>query len=53
MITIRDEKTGAINHLNMACIKMIEFTRGSVRVIFKDGRQPDLTIKAKQITFGN
>mgnify|MGYP007013889468 CR=1 FL=1 len=53
MITIRDEKTGAINMLNTTYIKMIEFTRGSVRIIFKCGRQPDLTIKAKQITFDN
>lgn len=53
MITIRDEKTGTVNMIKTAYIKMIEFTRGSVRIIFKDGRQPDLTIKAKQITFDN
>lgn len=32
-------------------IKMIEFTKSSIRVIFKDGRTPDLTLKASQIIF--
>lgn len=30
-------------------IKMIEFTKSSIRIIFKDGRTPDLTLKASQI----
>ena len=50
---IRDEKSGHVNLINTEYVKMIEFTRGSVRIIWKDNRQPDLTIKAKQITFDN
>lgn len=50
-MNIRDEKTGHINFISLEYVKLVEFTRGSIRVVFKDGRQPDLTIKAKQITF--
>lgn len=32
-------------------IKMIEFTKSSIRIIYKDGRTPDLTVKASQIIF--
>lgn len=30
-------------------IKMIEFTKSSIRIIYKDGRTPDLTLKASQV----
>ena len=50
-MNIRDEKTGATNYISLEFVKMVEFTRGQIRIIFKDNRQPDLTIKAKQITF--
>lgn len=32
-------------------IRMIEFTKNSIRIIYKDGRTPDLTLKSSQITF--
>lgn len=32
-------------------IKMIEFTKNSIRIIYKDGRTPNLTLKASQIIF--
>ena len=50
-MTIRDEKTGLIYKIDLQYVKMLEFTRGNVRIIYKDSREPDLTIKAKQITF--
>ena len=50
-MNIRDENTGPMNFIALKYVKMIEFTRGNIRIIFKDGRHPDLTIKAKQITF--
>lgn len=51
MINIRDEKTGTIYRVDISHLKMLECTKGSIRLIFKDTRQPDITIKAKQITF--
>lgn len=49
-IEIMDAKkmhhTLAVEH-----IKMIEFTKNSIRIIYKDGRTPDLTLKASQIIF--
>lgn len=51
MINIRDEKTGTIYRVYISHLKMLECTKGSIRLIFKDTRQPDITIKAKRITF--
>ncbi len=36
-------------HCNM--VKLVTFTGKSVKIIFKDSRTPDLTVKASQITF--
>lgn len=32
-------------------IKMIEFTKSAIRIIFKDGRTPALTLKTSQVIF--
>lgn len=50
LIEITDDKN--MHHtLSARYIKMIEFQKKSIRIIFKDGRTPDLTLKASQIIF--
>lgn len=49
-LSITDNK-GFHHTLNSGYIRMIEFTKNSVRIIWKDGRTPDTTIKASQIMF--
>ena len=45
---IRDDK-GMQHVINLEHVKMIEFTKSAIRIIWKDARQDALTIKAKQI----
>ena len=50
IIEITDAKK--MHHtLSAEHIKMIEFTKNSIRIIYKDGRTPDLTLKVSQIIF--
>ena len=50
LIEITDDKN--MHHtLSTMYIKMIEFSKKSIRIIFKDGRMPDLTLKASQVIF--
>ena len=49
-ISITDNK-GMHHTLNVGQIKMIEFSKKSVRIIWKDGRTPDVNINSSQIIF--
>lgn len=49
-LTITDNK-GLHHTLNAGQIKMIEFSKKSVRIIWKDGRTPDVNISSSQIMF--
>lgn len=48
---ILENKKGTLHLINMGQVKMIEFTKGSLRLIWKDARTPDTTIKSSQIIF--
>ena len=50
-INIYDAKTKQINKVNITYIKLLEFTKTSIKITFKDSRTPGLTLKASQITF--
>lgn len=50
LIEITDAKK--MHHtLSARYIKMIKFTKNSIRIIYNDSRTPDLTLKASQIIF--
>ena len=51
MISIYDAKDKQTHRISIKYIKMIEFTKTSVKIIFKDRRTPGLTLKSSQITF--
>ena len=51
MISVYDAKTKQTHKISIKYIKMVEFTKTSVKIIFKDQRTPGLTLKASQITF--
>lgn len=50
MIEITDNK-GNHHVFSITYIKMIEATKTSIRIYFKDNRMETVTIKASQITF--
>ena len=49
MRAIITEEKGMQHVINLEHVRMIEFTKTSIRIIWKDARQEALTIKAKQI----
>ena len=49
MRAIITEDKGLPHVINLEHVKMIEFTKTSIRISWKDTRQDALTIKAKQI----
>lgn len=49
MRAIITEDKGLQHVINLEHVKMIEFTKNAIRIIWKDARQDALTIKAKQI----
>ena len=51
MISIYDAKEKQMHKISIKYIKMIELTKSSVRIIFKDQRTPDMSLKSSQITF--
>jgi len=50
MISIEDNK-GLFHVFNTRYIKEIEFTRGGINIIMKDGRSEKVFLKAKRIQF--
>ncbi len=50
MITIEDAK-GLMHVFNTDFIREIEFTKGGIMVIMKDGRSEKVFLKAKRIQF--
>jgi len=50
MITIEDGK-GLIHVFNTDFLKEIEFTKGGINIIMKDGRSDKVFLKAKRIRF--
>ena len=50
MRAIITEEKGLQHVINLEHVKMIEFTKSAIRIIWKDARTDALTVKAKQIT---
>lgn len=49
MRAIITEEKGTQHVINLEHVKLIEFTKTSIRISWKDARSDALTIKAKQI----
>ena len=50
MRAIITEEKGMRHVINLEHVKMIEYTKSAIRIIWKDARTDALTVKAKQIT---
>lgn len=51
IIRIYETKTGQTHRIPISYVKLLEFTKTSIKIIYKDERTPTLTVKATQITF--
>lgn len=50
-LILYDAKDKKQHRIPSHTVKLVTFTSKSVKIIFKDSRTPDLTVKASQITF--
>lgn len=50
-LILYDAKDKKHHRIPYQTVKLVMFTAKSVKIIFKDSRTPDLTVKASQITF--
>lgn len=48
---VMESKTGTHHLINVDYVKMFEFTKGSLRIVWKDARTDDTVIKSTQIIF--